>query len=178
MVLLFAGPFEYVGILLGPLVPFLVPWKGPLELSGLYFSYPYIQEVIRYSSENFVIVNALIFLGLTTIGSLLFRRVWCRFCPTGASIAVLNRFKGFTWSPMLHLDKTETKCTKCGVCKRVCPVQVNEVYEKKGGKIKTSMCMLCLRCVEMCPYEDCLKVKLGKKVIFKSRNWLENSEID
>lgn len=178
MALLFAGPFEYVGILLGPLVPLIVPWEGPLEISGLYFSYPYVQEVIRYSSENFVIINALIFLILTVLGSLLIRRVWCRFCPTGGSIAILNRFKGFKWSPMFYLDKDETKCTKCGICKRVCPVQVTEVYEEKGGKIMTSMCMLCLRCVEMCPYEDCLNVKLGNKTIFKSRNWLEESVID
>jgi ferredoxin-type protein NapH len=178
MALLFAGPFEHLGILLGPMVPLIVPWTGPLEIGGLYFSFPYVQEVIKYSGENFATINALIFLALTVVGSFLFRRVWCRFCPTGSSIAVVNRFKGFKWAPMLHLDKDETKCTKCGICKRVCPVQVTEVYEQKGGKIKTSMCMLCLRCVEMCPYEDCLKVNLGGKTVFKSRNWLEPSEVE
>jgi len=178
MALLFAGPFEHLGILLGPMVPLIVPWTGPLEIGGLYFSFPYVQEVIKYSGENFATINALIFLALTVAGSFLFRRVWCRFCPTGSSIAVVNRFKGFRWAPMLHLYKDETKCTKCGICKRVCPVQVTEVYEQKGGKIKTSMCMLCLRCVEMCPYEDCLKVKLDGKTVFKSRNWLEPSDIE
>ncbi len=178
MALLFAGPFEHLGILLGPMVPLIVPWNGPLEISGLYFSFPYIQDVIKYSSENFATINALIFLALTGIGSFFVRRVWCRFCPTGASIAVVNRFKGFKWAPVLHLNKNETKCTKCGICKRVCPVQVTEVYEQKEGKIMTSMCMLCFRCVEMCPYEDCLKVNLGRKTVFKSRNWLEPSEVD
>jgi hypothetical protein len=28
----------------------------------------------------------------------------------------------------------------------------------------------------MCPYEDCLKVNVGGKTVFKSRNWLEPSE--
>jgi ferredoxin-type protein NapH len=176
--LLFAGPFEHLGILLGPMVPLIVPWTGPLEIGGLYFSFPYVQEVIKYSGENFVTVNALIFLALTVVGSFFVRRVWCRFCPTGSSLAVVNRFKGFKWAPLLHLDKDETKCTKCGICKRVCPVQVTEVYEQKGGKIMTSMCVLCLRCVEMCPYEDCLKLNLGAKTVFKSRNWLEPSEVD
>ncbi len=178
MALLFAGPFEHLGILLGPMVPLIVPWNGPLEISGLYFSFPYIQDVIKYSSGSFVTINALIFLALTGVGSFFVRRVWCRFCPTGASIAVVNRFKGFKWAPVLHLNKNETKCTKCGICKRVCPVQVTEVYEQKGGKIMTSMCMLCFRCVEMCPYEDCIKVDLGRKTVFKSRNWLEPSEVD
>jgi polyferredoxin len=182
MALLFAGPFRPLGVLLGPVIPLIVPWAGPLEIGGLYFSYPYVQEVIFYSngvfSEIFVTITALIFLALTVVGSFFVRRVWCRFCPTGSSIAILNRLKGFKWAPVLHLDKDEEKCTKCGICKRVCPVQVTEVYEQKGGKIMTSMCMLCTRCVEMCPYEDCLKVKLGGKTIFKSRNWLEPAEVE
>ena len=182
MAVLLAGPFEPLRILLGPLIPLIVPWEGPLEISGLYFSYPYVQEVILYSevvfSEILVTITALVFVALTFVGSFFVRRVWCRFCPTGTSIAVVNRFKGFKWAPVLHIDKDEEKCTKCGICKRVCPVQVTDVYEQKGGKITTSMCMLCTRCVEMCPYEDCLKVKMGGKAVFKSRNWLEPSTIE
>jgi len=176
--LVLAGPFELLGILLGPLVPLIVPWVGPLEIGGIYFSFPYVQEVIKYTGESFATISALIYLALIVIGSFFIRRVWCRFCPTGASIAVVNRLKGFKRAPVLHLDKDEEKCTKCGICKRVCPVQVTEVYEQKGGKIMTSMCMLCSRCVEMCPYEDCLKIKLGNKTVVRSRNWLEPSEIE
>jgi ferredoxin-type protein NapH len=173
-----AGPFTPLGILMGPVIPLIVPWKGPLEISGLYFSYPYVQEIISYANAFFAQGFAWIFVALTFVGSFFIRRVWCRFCPTGSSIAVVNRFKGFKWAPALHLDKDEEKCTKCGICKRVCSVQVTDVYEQKGGKINTSMCMLCLRCVEMCPYEGCLKLKLGGKTVFKSRNWLEPAEVD
>ncbi len=176
--LFFAGPFEHLGVLLGPVVPIIVPWQGPLEINGIFFSFPYVQDVMKYSGENFATIAALIFLILVIVGSFFIRRVWCRFCPTGASIAVLNKLKGFKWSPILHINKNETKCTKCGICKRVCPVQVTEVYEQKSGKIMTSMCMLCSRCVEMCPYEDCLRIKLGNKTILKSRNWLEPSEVE
>jgi polyferredoxin len=173
-----AGPFTPLGILMGPVIPLIVPWKGPLEISGLYFSYPYVQEIISYANAFFAQGFAWIFVAVTFVGSFFIRRVWCRFCPTGSSIAVVNRFKWFKWAPALHLDKDEEKCTKCGICKRVCPVQVTDVYEQKGGKIDTSMCMLCLRCVEMCPYEGCLKLKLGGKTVFKSRNWLEPAEVD
>jgi polyferredoxin len=182
LAMLLGGPFEPWRILVGPIIPLVVSWEGPLAISGVYFSYPYVQEVILYSqavfSETIVTVIAWIFVALTFVGSFFIRRVWCRFCPTGASLAVLNRFKGFTWAPLLHIDKDEEKCTKCGICKRVCPVQVTEVYEQKGGKITTSMCTLCTRCVEMCPYEGCLKLKLGGKTVFKSRNWLEPSTIE
>ena len=173
-----SGVFEQMYLLLGPVVPLIVPWEGPLEIGGIYFSFPYIREVMLYSGENFATVAALIFLALVFVGSFFIRRSWCRFCPTGISLAVVNKLKGFKWAPVLHLDKNETKCTKCGICKRVCPVQVTEVYEEKGGKIMTSMCMLCLRCVEMCPYEDCLRLNLGEKTVFKSRNWLEPAELD
>jgi len=173
-----AGVFEQIYLLLGPVVPLIVPWEGPLEIGGIYFSFPYVREVMLYSGENFATVATLIFLALVFVGSFFIRRSWCRFCPTGISLAVVNKLKGFKWAPILHLDKNETKCTKCGICKRVCPVQVTEVYEEKGGKIMTSMCMLCLRCVEMCPYEDCLRVNLGGKTVFKSRNWLEPAELD
>ena len=172
------GPFQPWNILLGPVLPLIVPWQGPLVISDLNFSYPYVQDIINYTSGIYATILPLIFVGLTVAGSFAIRRVWCRFCPTGASLAVMNRFRGFKWAPVLHLDKDEEKCTKCGICKRVCPVQVTDVYEQKGGKITTSMCMLCTRCVEMCPYEDCLKVKLGKKTLFKSRNWLEPAKVE
>ena len=170
------GPFDPLRILLGPLVPLIVPWAGPLTFNGLNLNYPYMDQIVYYSSGDFVLINVFVFIGLTVVSSFFIRRFWCRFCPTGASLAILNRFKVFKYVPALYIDKDEEKCTKCGICKRVCPVQVTDVYEQKGGKITTSMCMLCFRCVEMCPYENCLKVKFAGKTAFKSRNWLEPSE--
>jgi ferredoxin-type protein NapH len=111
-------------------------------------------------------------LGLVTVAAFLYRRAWCRICPLGALIALFNRFPPFKWFSVLRLDKKEEKCTKCGVCKRVCPTQVTEVYEKKGGDVTTSNCLLCLRCIEMCPYEDALSLKAAGKTVLKSRNWL------
>jgi polyferredoxin len=118
------------------------------------------------------IVNVFFFI-LFTLGSFMVRRLWCRVCPLGGLIAVFNRFVPFKWASTVRLNKDEEKCTKCGICKRVCPTQVTEVYEEKGGDVTSSGCMMCLRCVEMCPYDDCLKVNVGGKAVFKSRNWLK-----
>jgi len=173
------GPFKQISVLLGPLEPLIIPWVGVLSISGINLSYPYVTIISYYSGVDFtgiadlVWINALIFVVLTFVASFFVRRFWCRFCPTGSLLAV--RFRGKS-SAALHINKDEEKCTKCGICKRVCPHQVKEVYEQKGGKITTSMCTLCSRCVEMCPYEACLKVKIGGKTVFKSRNWLKPSQ--
>jgi ferredoxin-type protein NapH len=173
-----AGPFKPLITLIGPVEPLIVPWTAGVQFYGLNISFPYFSEIVFFSAPEFLLYALLFFFGITFAGSLAFRRVWCRFCPTGASFAVLNRLKRVKRDPTLHLEKTEEKCTKCGICKRVCPLQVTEVYEEKGGKISTSLCMLCLRCVEMCPESGCLKVKLAGKTVFKSRNWLEPAQIE
>src|SRR4030066_337966 len=175
------GPFKSTSALLGPLEPLIIPWTGVLNIAGINLSYPYVTPIAFYSSADFtgiadlVWINALIFVALTVLASFFIRRFWCRFCPTGSSLAV--RFRGKS-SAVLHLNKDEEKCTKCGICKRVCPHQVTEVYEQKGGKITTSTCTLCLRCVEMCPYEACLQDKIRGTSVFKSRNWLEPPTTD
>jgi len=175
MLKMFGGPFRPYSIILEPLVPFIVPWTGQIVVGSFNFSYPYVGQITTFIEAIPGQIFAVAFVAVTLIGAFFVRRVWCRFCPAGVSVSALNRFKAFKGLPLLHIDKDEQKCTKCGVCKRVCLVQVNDVYEQKGGKIGTSQCMLCTRCVEMCPYEDALIVKLGKKPVFNSRNWLEPS---
>jgi polyferredoxin len=176
MARILAGPFRPYTVLIDPMIPVVVPWTtSTLNVFHVNFTYPYVQDIMYWTDQNIGQAVAVAFIGLTLVGSFFIRRVWCRFCPTGASLAVVNRFRGFKWAPLLHIEKDEEKCTKCGVCKRVCQSQVPDVYEQKGGKIDTSMCMLCLRCAEMCPYEDALEVKFGSKTVFKSRNWLEPS---
>ncbi|MCX8151054.1 MAG: 4Fe-4S binding protein [Candidatus Bathyarchaeota archaeon] len=173
-----SGPFRPLLVLLSPLEPLIIPWASPISVSGVNISYPYASDFAFYLGENLELIAIFTFIILTIIASLFVRRFWCRFCPTGISLAVVNRFKGFKWLPFVYLYKVEEKCTKCGICERVCPVQVTEVYEQKGGKINTSMCLNCFRCVEMCPYESCLKVNLAGKTLFKSRNWLEPAKTE
>jgi polyferredoxin len=101
---------------------------------------------------GFYTTTNLIVLALVTAAAFFFRRSWCKICPLGALIALFNRFPPFKWISGVRLDKVEEKCTKCGICKRVCPTRL-EVYEEKGGDVAASQCIYCLRCVEMCPYE-------------------------
>jgi polyferredoxin len=134
---------------------------GPFWLTGFYIT-----------SINLAVLI------IITILSLAYRRFWCRICPLGGLTAFFSTFTPFKQVALTKLEKNESTCTKCGVCKRVCPTQATDVYEKKGGDVTESRCMLCFRCVEMCPEKDTLKIKFAGKDVFKSRNWLEASKRD
>jgi ferredoxin len=123
-------------------------------------------------------INLSIFIAVTIL-ALAYRRLWCRICPLGGLTALFSTFTPFKQIALTKLQKNESKCTKCGVCKRVCPTQATDMFEKKGGDVTESRCMLCVRCVEICPYEGALKLKFAGKTMIESRNWLkENNAVD
>jgi polyferredoxin len=117
-------------------------------------------------------INVILFIAITLL-SIAYRRFFCRICPLGALTALFSTFSPFKQIALTKLNKEKEKCTKCGVCKRVCPTQATDMYEKKGGDVTESRCMLCARCVEMCPYEDALRIDFAGKTIMRSRNWLK-----
>jgi len=111
---------------------------------------------------SFFSVLALIFLGIF-ICSLFVTRAWCRICPNGSLTSLFNR------GSLIVKKKDVTKCTKCGICKRVCPFDNNHVYEeKKNTIINHPNCIMCFNCVDKCPENDCLKVGIFGKNIFSS----------
>jgi polyferredoxin len=102
------------------------------------------------------------------------RRLWCRLCPMAIFLGLLNRIS------FLTLRKEGKRCTKCGICLRSCPVQVKEVYEEKEKeRIDPSTCILCYRCVEMCPEKDALKVGFLKFSFAPSsyRRFIKSTEV-
>jgi formate hydrogenlyase subunit 6/NADH:ubiquinone oxidoreductase subunit I len=52
------------------------------------------------------------------------------------------------------------------------------MYSKKGGDVTESRCMLCARCVEICPYEGALKLTFAGKTLMTSRNWLQENKLE
>lgn len=132
---------------------------GPLWIGGFYLT-----------SINVAVLIAV------TIVALAYRRFWCRICPLGGLTALFSSFWPFKRIALMKLEKDEHKCTKCGVCKRVCPTQATAMYEKKGGDVTESKCMLCARCVEICPYKGALKMTFAGKTLAGSRNWLEQGK--
>jgi polyferredoxin len=132
---------------------------GPFWVTGFYLT-----------SINVIILIIVVILCFA------FRRFWCRICPLGALTALFSSFTPFKQIALTKLEKDEHKCTKCGVCKRVCPTQATAMYDAKGGDVTESRCMLCARCVEICPYDGALKMTFAGKTLAKSRTWLPENK--
>jgi polyferredoxin len=165
LIMIFLLPFESVIASLGEVLGFS-SWGASFTLLG--------STINWFNSPLIISLTWFVFITFTA-GAFVVRLLWCRFCPAGITLSILNHLPHFNWLPLLQINKVEEKCTKCGICKRVCPVQVNDVYDDKGGNVTSSKCLACFRCVEMCPYSDCLKITFMGKIIYKSKNWLEPS---
>ena len=89
------------------------------------------------------------------------RRFWCHICPQGAMMSFFNR------TAFVRLRKDPSKCTHCRICYRVCPMEIQKVYEeRRQTDVSSAKCVHCYNCVDNCPEEGCLSVEfLGKKLL-------------
>ena len=169
----FSGAFNEPFCLVCPMRPLCILVECGLGLMNF-------SHITIMASESFLGLSSfyisslnLTILAIITILALMHRRIFCRICPLGGLTALFSTFTPFKQIAMTKLHKKEQKCTKCGICKRVCPTQATAVYEKKGGDVTESKCILCARCVEVCPYEGALSLRFAGKPVMNSRNWLE-----
>jgi polyferredoxin len=87
------------------------------------------------------------------LGTTLFvERGFCRYaCPLGGAISVLGRFS------LLRIRRSSNTCKGCALCERPCPVKLPVAT----ADTISSDCIGCLGCVEACPREGALEVKLA-----------------
>lgn len=86
----------------------------------------------------------------TLIGILLafaaHKRTWCCVCPIGS----LGNWIGGRKHPLL-IDSS--RCTECGMCRKVCPIDINPQSFRKAGiqVVADRDCLKCGLCVAVCP---------------------------
>jgi ferredoxin-type protein NapH len=127
--------------------------------AGKMFTMPVFQNIFI----SFFSVLSIIFL-LIYLSGLFMTRAWCRICPNGSLTSLFNK------GSLITKEKDVQKCTRCGVCKRVCPFENEYVYDEKKKKIiNNRKCISCFTCLDKCPEKDCLKAKFAGKTIFSSK---------
>jgi polyferredoxin len=98
-------------------------------------------------------------LAITLVASLFIERPWCRYaCPLGAATGLVSKL-----SPV-YLKRESEACKSCAVCTTACPMGL-PVHT--ATTIKSVDCIGCLECVDVCPREGALELKLGMPVIGK-----------
>lgn len=70
-------------------------------------------------------------------------RTWCRICPMGTVAHWIARGK----QPLY----TSNSCVSCGVCAKVCPMQLEPNKFATGDASGYSDCLRCSSCINSCP---------------------------
>jgi len=89
-------------------------------------------------------------LGLLAAGSFFLDRFWCKYaCPLGALLAICS------WPGQILLRRDPEICIKCGMCNRVCPMNIKVLEQEK---ITDWECINCLDCQNNCPKPGALSL--------------------
>lgn len=72
-------------------------------------------------------------------------RAFCKYiCPVTVFLKPASYFA------LLRVKWDANRCTHCGACKRVCPMDVDMTDNARSRKNGTE-CILCMNCIERCP---------------------------
>ena len=75
----------------------------------------------------------------------------------------------FNRGALLALKKEAQKCNGCGVCNEVCPMDIHSVQEEMVKEDVSSFeCIYCLKCVDHCPQDGCLRLEFAGQKIMES----------
>ena len=101
--------------------------------------------------------NALYYLiGISMAFILKDNRAFCKYvCPITVFLKITSRFS------LLKVKGDRGKCTECGTCVKVCPMDIRVMdYTKDGQRVLSTECTVCQTCITACP-QDALKLSAG-----------------
>jgi polyferredoxin len=122
---------------------------GIFIVSLAYFLYVFnfhketMENIMFYS---FIIGNIVYYsAGILFVFSFKDNRAFCKyFCPITIFLKPASYFS------LLRIKFNEDKCVSCNKCKKICPMDVDMLNNKRNRKNGTE-CILCLKCIQECP---------------------------
>ncbi|MBF0135959.1 MAG: 4Fe-4S binding protein [Magnetococcales bacterium] len=101
--------------------------------------------------------------GFVLMAAFVVRQPFCRICPMLALHALFRRL------PPLRLAKQRhPRCGRCHSCHAACPMEIREISTADGPAAFHDDCTLCGRCIEYCPEENVLSLRLGPLTLYRS----------
>jgi polyferredoxin len=133
-----AGKFRYVHLYLSLVVvaALLFVYKYNLKIGSM-------ESIYWFTAGNIIYYAA----GITMAYVLKDNRAFCKYlCPVAALMKFPARFSFF------KLEAESGKCTMCGACEKICPMDVNIMkYTLQKKRILSTECILCSECSSVCP---------------------------
>jgi len=129
---------------------------------SLYFTYKMGELILRGYDPFFLIFSGFghgslgiaswIVLAILIIGALIIPMFFCRYlCPLGAT------FDPFSRLGLIKIVRNENTCTSCNLCQKRCP---QNLAPQAVVKLRHHDCTLCLECIDACPVEGALELKV------------------
>jgi ferredoxin-type protein NapH len=83
-------------------------------------------------------------------------RAFCKYlCPVSLLLKFSSLFS------LLRIKGDKEKCSRCSTCVEHCPFNIDiPRYVEQGTRVKSSECVMCMRCVAVCP-ESALRSSVG-----------------
>lgn len=136
----------------------------------LWFGFNY-REDIRFNSPaglQWLVAGNLLYY-VVAVGlafSLGDNRAFCKYvCPIPVFMKTTSRFA------LLKIEGDRNKCTECGACEKICPMDIRVMdYVREGRRVLSTECMLCQTCITVC-VPDALKVSFGFDLGGTDRLW-------
>lgn len=116
---------------------------------------------IKDGDEHGILTVIYLVIALLVLG-LFVDRAWCKYaCPLGAIIGIFGKL-GPT-----RVTRIEEACINCKLCSKNCPMSLDVANMKAVNKLD---CNTCLTCVDVCPVEGALDLKMNLPFINKEKS--------
>ena len=107
------------------------------------FNVPNLERVMFWS----FIVGNLLYYAVGIVLAFVFKdnRAFCKYiCPITIFLKPASYFS------LMRIKHDEEKCIDCGLCKKICPMNV-DMMDNSRKRINGTECILCMKCIEKCP---------------------------